>query len=614
MTPAAERRPTAERKSCLAHANTIIAALIAALAVVVACSGTADPTPSSPPTAAAPGSPATVVATLSPALAPTPRPTHKPLPGPTVLSSTTAISPTPRQSPAATPTRAAAYSTPSRVAVTRGGTLNLVTRHNTLHQDIHQEVSPALSTWGPGIVYSRLLRLQSGPDVELPSLAVECELCESWKMEDNTTLVFRIRGDALWHDVAPVNGRRLTPDDIAFSYERQRQPGWPNAGLLAAIERVEAPSPDTLRISLSTPDADFIVRLADGHSKVAAREAVQLNGDLRNGPTIGSGPWILGSNGASGAHAFERNLLYFEAGLPLVDAINMQVISDAATRNAAFRVGAIDVQQMEPEEWEDFSRKRPNAPVLRSKDAGTGLEVAFKTTAAPFDDALARRAAFRAMNPWRAVEEVWLGSAFVSLGMPPARADWLLDDEQLEAYFGDVDLARKLARQVAADAPLAAVVIKVGDFGERYEAHARLIADELKTVGFEPTIEKVNRREFAEEVWLGGDYQMFVGPIAPVTTPNGYLLTLLHSQGRWNTTEHRDEVLDALIEAQAQEFDAATRKALGQDIQTRAFEGAYRFMPAASVSIWTWWPRVRDFHPNFAGFEYSHWAWVWLEE
>ena len=463
-------------------------------------------------------------------------------------------------------------------------------------------------------MYSRLLRFKSGPNVELPSLAVECELCESWAIEDNSTLIFLIRDDVLWHDTSPVDGRRLTSEDIAFSYARQRQTGWPNAALLAGAESIEAPGPDTLRISLSAPDADFIVALADGHSKIVARESVELGGDLKNGPIIGTGPWTLRSPPSNSTHLFERNSGYFEEALPLIDGINMQVITDAATRNAAFRVGAIDVQQMEPEEWEDFSRTRPNAPVLRSKDAGTGLEVAFKTTVAPFDDALARRAAFQAMDPWRAVEEVWLGSAFVSLGMPPARADWLLDDQRLEAYFGDVDMARDLTRGLAAEAPLAPVIIKVGDFGGRYEAHAQLITNELRSVGFEPTIERFNRRQFAEEVWLGGNYQMFVGPIAPMTTPNAYLLTLLHSQGRWNTTGHSDEGLDALIEAQAQEFDPAARKALVQDIQARAFEGAYRFMPAASVSIWTWWPRVRDFHPNFAGFEYSHWARVWLEE
>ena len=86
-----------------------------------------------------------------------------------------------------------------------------------------------------------------------------------------------------------------------------------------------------------------------------------------------------------------------------------------------------------------------------------------------------------------------------------------------------------------------------------------------------------------------------------------------HSQGQWNTTGHRDEVLDRLIEAQALQYDPLARKNLVQDIQRRALGSAYRFVPATSVSIWTWWPRVQDFHPNFAGSEYAHWASVWVE-
>ena len=248
-----------------------------------------------------------------------------------------------------------------------------------------------------------------------------------------------------------------------------------------------------------------------------------------------------------------------------------------------------------------------------SRDAGVGLEVALKTTTPPFNDVRVRRAVFQSMNPWQAIQDVWQGTAFVGLGFPPARADWLADEAQLRTYFGVADVARKLLRQAGTNTPLQ-VSIKVGDFGDRYQAHAQRIAEEMKAVGFEPTIEVVNRRAFAEDVWMGGDYQMFVGPIAPMTTPNSYLLTVLHSQGLWNTTQHQNEALDALIEAQAQEFDDMTRKSLIQEIQLRAFENAYRFMPAASVSIWTWWPRVQNFYPNFAGFEYSHWVRVWLSE
>ena len=106
---------------------------------------------------------------------------------------------------------------------------------------------------------------------------------------------------------------------------------------------------------------------------------------------------------------------------------------------------------------------------------------------------------------------------------------------------------------------------------------------------------------------------MFIGPIAPTTSANGYLLPIIHSKGRWNTTGHRNDSLDALIEAQAQMFDPSERIEFIHEIQRRILKDAYRFVPATQVSIWTWWPELSNLHPNFAGFEYSHWSRVWLQ-
>jgi ABC-type transport system substrate-binding protein len=86
------------------------------------------------------------------------------------------------------------------------------------------------------------------------------------------------------------------------------------------------------------------------------------------------------------------------------------------------------------------------------------------------------------------------------------------------------------------------------------------------------------------------------------------LLSVLHSQGQWNTTGIYNTTLDSLIESQAQEFDPDKRKELFMEVQRRAMADSHRFMAAGGVSVWTWWPRVQSFHPNFAGFEYDHWS------
>ena len=570
------------------RSSPLLAVLIGSLVVLGGCS---DGEPAPPPTA-------------EPSPAAVPAPTRTAAPAPT--ASPTAVPP-PTARPA--PTR----SVPTPVADgTYGGTLRLATSNGIRHYDVHQDASPALAVWGPGLAYSRLLRLKSGPDVDLPSMAVECELCHSWEMIDDRTFIFYLRDEARWHDSSPVNGRGIVSEDIVYSYTRQRTPDFPNAALLHGIDEIEATGAATLAVSLAIPDADFMLGLADGRSKIVAIEAVTLNGDLTNGPTVGTGPWILRSTGESAGHAFDRNPDYFERGLPFVDRLMVQVVPDRASLDAAFTVDSLDVHILSPQLWTSLRETRPDIDFRLIPNAGGGVEIGLSTVRPPFDDPRLRRAARLAMDPWRAIDEVWHGAASVGTGLPPAAPGWLLDEPETSALFARPEEARALLAEVSPGAPVP-VTIRVGGFGDSYLAHAGLVADEMAAAGFAPTLEKIDRISYADEVWAGGDYQMFIGPPAHLATPNQYLLGVLHSRGRLNTTGHADDELDDLIEAQATETDPTERQRLVREIQMRVLEEAYRFMPVVHSLVLASWPRVGNLHPNFALFEYAHWSRVWIE-
>ncbi|MDA1188415.1 MAG: ABC transporter substrate-binding protein [Chloroflexi bacterium] len=488
-----------------------------------------------------------------------------------------------------------------------GGTLRLATREAPVHFDVHFDASTALSTWGPGLEYSRLMRFTTGPDVVLPGLVVECELCERWVMEDDRTFLFELREGVRWHEGELVDDRTLNAGDVVYSYDRQRSPSGPNAGLLAAVDGVEAVGEFAVRITLAVPDADFMLGLADARSKIVAPETVAVNGDLRNGPIVGTGPWKLASF-SDFAYVFERNQSYFEDGLPYADGLEVHIIPDQANRYAAFRVGQLDIVDMEPNQWQDLLDDKPDAPSLFARETGTGMELGINASREPFDDPAVRRAVFQAHDPWNAIEDIWDGAAYVSPGFPISDPSWLLERDELAAVFGNPEQAREAVRGV--DRP---VVIRVGNYGQSYLDHAARLAEEMRAVGFDASIEIVNQRLFGDAVWFGGDYQIFLGPVPLITTPNAYLFGTLHSAGVWNTTGLADANLDRLIEQQAVEYDTAVRRGLVQDIQRWMLDQAVRYMPATRISIWTWQQNVRGFHPNFAGFEYSHWSNVWFE-
>ena len=248
--------------------------------LLLACSAvtpTPTGTPTPPPTSKPAATPAPATETPRPTVAPTVQPTPSPQP-----TATATATPKPTPSPVAPPP-------PSGVA---GGSLIIAGLADIPHLDVHQAIQETLTSLGPGLAYSRLLRLRTGPEQALPSLELECDLCLSWEMTSGLGYEFRLRPDVHWQDISPVNGRLLVAEDLVFSYERLRTPGWPNAPLLSAVDSIEAPNALTLRLTLATPDADLLFSLADGHAKVVAREVVSEFGDLKTSPVVGTGPWI----------------------------------------------------------------------------------------------------------------------------------------------------------------------------------------------------------------------------------------------------------------------------------------------------------------------------------
>ena len=64
-----------------------------------------------------------------------------------------------------------------------GGTLKFsseYTDYDLSYQNVHLQFTPTLSSFGPGVIYSRVLKFNTGPEVIQPSLEIECDVCESW--------------------------------------------------------------------------------------------------------------------------------------------------------------------------------------------------------------------------------------------------------------------------------------------------------------------------------------------------------------------------------------------------------------------------------------------------
>ncbi len=561
--------------------------LLLALAVlfVAACRETGGTEPS---TAAGP-----VSTPLSPA---TPSAPSTPEPG-AVLSTTPTTAAQPEPTAAATPVGR------------RSGRLAIATRVVLDNLDVHRSSAPSLAAFGPGIVYSRLLRFASGPDVRTPSLALECDLCESWVWEDSATLRVTLRQGVRWQGAAPINGRALSPHDVTASLARQRTAGWPHAGLLANVASVVVRGNDVV-FTLRSPDADFPLALADGHTKVLPSELAARD-DLGAGPFIGTGPWVIGEVRPEHRYTFTPNPTYFEPRLPRLDSLVIRVLPEDDLRRAAFLTQSLDVDELDPEYVETYRERNPRAGFARYNPPGGGSELALNVSHPALQNPDVRRALFMALDPWALNQQVWHGLAEVTGGMPSPSPDWRLSEAELRGRLADPVAAREALE--SAGSPPTALELLVADFGDAHLTYSRRVVEQLRQVGVRVDVIDLNPSEYADRVWRQGDFQAYLGPLPPLNAPNSYLIGLVRSGSAGNKTGYGTPALDELVDAQSGELDPAVRRDIVRQAALTLLEEGVRFTPAAQAQAWGWWPRVKGLHVNFANREYHFWSRVWVE-
>jgi peptide/nickel transport system substrate-binding protein len=430
-------------------------------------------------------------------------------------------------------------------------------------------------------------------------------------MVDPVTFLFQLREGVRWQNLAPVHGRRLTASDIVYSYDRQRTQGWPNAPLLHALGSSEAVDDYTLKLTLQRPDVDFLLTLADGHSKIVAREAVETSGELKEGPVVGARPWIWQSTQRGEGSEFIANPNYFEKGLPFPARLSFKFIADPQTQAAAILGGVVDV--VETSSWEappetllELQRQVESLPTLLSRRVGQGSILAMNVSKPPFDDSARRKALFDYLGIYEA--SIWEKMGFLGVGViPVVEPSWYPPLEDLESIRG-----------LAIPTPVAGsaidVELTVGDFGDDSLGDAHNLVGELRDAGFNPTLRILNPGQYSEKVWQQKDYQIFIGPVPPSSSPGGFVFSVLHGQGQWDILQHQDSELDRLIETQAGfEYHSPERAEAFRAIHRHLLEQAYLFSYAPYSVSWSYQPRVQGFHPNLANSEYFFWARVWIE-
>lgn len=453
------------------------------------------------------------------------------------------------------------------------------------HRDMHAMVSEWAALFGPGPSHGRLMRftLEAGGP---PTLAVECDLCESWRFVDDLTVEFQLSMGARWQPAEGFESRQVTPQDVVFSMNRLRTSGLPHRALLDSVEGIESVGEDVVRFNLRYPDPDLPIKLASPYAVILAPDS--LDGvDVRRSGAPGAGPWayVRGGTGQVTLTAWDGH----GTGTK-VERIVFHPASTPELVTRLLRQGRVDLAQVAESDWpaleaEGFSSE----VVLRS---GRGVLFGLNSARAPFDDRAVRGAAFLALSPEVALRQTF-GIGSVSTGLPLADAVWAIPQEEIDAAFSDPTQAQAL---VGAAGSGRSITLTVANFGATYVEHGRLLAEQLGEAGFDVTVEVLSRAAYLRQVWEEQDFDAFVGPVPPADTPNAFLLGLVHSDGAFNVTGGT-AALDALIEQQSVEPDAGVRAELAREIQREILNEALFFMAAGAAERWAFSDRVTGFVP-----------------
>lgn len=478
--------------------------------------------------------------------------------------------------------------------------------------DVHKSSTAYLQGYGPGAAYSGLVKPQPlGHGNKVTPVA---DLAENWEQPDPTTYVFRLRKNAKFHNVAPVNGRAATAQDVVYSFKRQLAEKV-NASFLAGIKTMDAVDAGTVRMILDGPNVDFIASLVDPRNKVVAQEAVEKSGDLTNGPTIGTGPWVFKSWERGIAVSLTRNPDYFLAGIPYADELNMPVLKDPAAIEAQFLAGQITVAQLgaggtglTPKRMEQLDKKKfavYRGASICSMGAMLNME--------EFKDIRLRKALSLAIDRQLIIDNVLdgygeLDGGWVVLPGP----DWKLSKEELKkSLTSDLKAAKALYDQAGGAKKLTMPFYE----SAAVSAAAQLVQANWKALGFDIDLRSIDNNELQNIYSPATGKLTGIAAVAILHAPNltSDLETWMQTGGTRNGGKISDPELDQLIKAQKSEFDANKRKELVLQIQRRIIDQVYLMPFVAPTSMYGYATGTHNVEPTYVNGEHRWFSEVWFD-
>lgn len=253
------------------------------------------------------------------------------------------------------------------------------------------------------MVYDWLFRLEGPEQTFVHSLAES-----SSHSDDYRSWTIAVRKGVKFH-----HGTELTAKDVIFSIKRHRRKeiGSALAGILAHIESVTATDDHTVKVALSRPDPDFLLKFLDKNACIVAHDYDYDR--LGDSKPSGTGAFKVDEYVPGQYMRLSKNPDYFVEGLPKSDKIEIRFVSDVQTQMLSLEAGQADIVRALPFDFYERYKNSKDLTIHEVK-AATFAPITMRCDQPPFDDVRVRKAMKLVVDRQKMLEQAAFGLGVVA--------------------------------------------------------------------------------------------------------------------------------------------------------------------------------------------------------
>ena len=323
-------------------------------------------------------------------------------------------------------------------------------------------------------------------------------LAESWDIsDDGLTYTFHLRDDVTFH-----NGKAFSAEDVVYTYESLSGLGGEEAlsSKFKNLTSVEAVDDYTVTMTLAEADAAFLQY---------TRVAVLPKGyeDQSSAP-VGTGPFVFEKYVPGQMVVLEKNEDYYdESRMPKIDEAQIYIMGDDSAVLTALQSGQLDAGIV----YADSADYLTGDFTVNSSPQNMVQLFALNNSVTPFDDVRVRQAFEYAVNKDQIIDGVFAGYATELYSNFSPVMSYFYNDELEDVYTYDVDKAKELMAEAGYEDGFD-ITITVPSNYQKHIDTAQVIAQQLKQINVNATIEPVEWGQWLEQVYTNADYQTTVDP------------------------------------------------------------------------------------------------------